>query len=535
MRAITRIIAVSIFCFTPFTAFAEEEVDLEIVNRIFDQGINHSEVMDTLQHLTDVIGPRLTGSPQMKQSNDWTRDKFAEWGLENAHLEDFEFGRGWTFSKSVVRMTSPRVAQLYALPMGWTPGTDGVVSGEVIHVTIDDEEDFEDYRGKLSGKIVLLDKARERREPSNNIFTRRDEKSLANTKEYDIPNARGSGGFGNFKKLFAFTQDLYKFLKEEGAVAAIKISPREAALIEASFYIYEVGKTVEIPVLSMTSEDYDRTMRLLDLDNTVTLELEVEAQYYDDDTKGYNTIAEIPGQGRNPEIVMAGAHLDSWFVGDGAVDNGAGSAVVMEAARILSAIGIKPKRTIRFGLWSGEEQGFYGSLDYVTRHFAERPLSEKEEDQGLPRFFSFTSQWPIQPKPAHEKLSVYFNLDNGSGKIRGIYGEGNPALQPIFKSWLKPFHDLGAETVVLGNTGGTDHQPFQWIGLPGFQFIQDPLDYGSRLHHSQIDTLSHVYEKDLQQAAIIMASFLYHAAMRDERMPRMPLPTDLDPDNGDDE
>ncbi len=502
-----------------------EPVDLDMVNRIRDEGFNHSQVMETLGYMTDIIGPRLTGSPQLKEANDWTLEKFTEWGLKNGELEGFEFGRGWTTSKSVVTMTAPRTAQLYALPMSWHPSTDGPVSGEVVKVKIKSEKDFEKYEGKLSGKIVLLSDAMDAKDPTKPAFKRYTDEELAKNTEFRVP-VTGPDRPRNFEKLFLFEQDLYAFLKKEGAIAAVRRSPRDAALIEASGYLHKVGQTPELPAVSMSTEDYERILRIVDRDVAVSLTIEVEAQFYDQDTKAYNTLAEIPGMGSNPEIVMAGAHLDSWVVGDGAVDNGAGSAVIMEAARILKALNVKPKRTIRFALWGGEEQGLYGSAHHVRSNYGDRPVVDDEKRATLPSFFWFNETWPITTKPAHKKLSAYFNLDNGSGKIRGIYGEGNVALKPVFERWFEPFEDLGAQTISLNKTGGTDHLYFQWVGLPAFQFIQDPLDYGSRLHHTQIDTLDHVSEADLKQAAVIMATFLYNAAMRDERLPRKPLPTE---------
>ncbi len=507
-------------------ANAQEPVDLDMVNRIRDEGFNHSHVMDTLGYMTDIIGPRLTGSPQLRQANDWTLEKFREWGLKNGELEGFEFGRGWSFTKSVVTMTAPREAQLYALPLSWHPGTDGPVQGEVVLIKIDSDKDFEKYEGELDGKIVLLNKAKKAssKDPSMPKYRRLSDDELEARTDFNVPVGEPQDSKA-FEKRFLFEQELFAFLKKEGAVAVVRRSPRDAAMIEASAYLHKTGQSPEIPAIAMSTEDYERILRILDRDMPVSLRIEVVAQYHDEDTKAYNTLAEIPGKGSNPQIVMAGAHLDSWFIGDGAVDNGAGSAVVMEAARILAALNIKPKRTIRFALWGGEEQGLYGSEQYVRSRLADRPVIDDEERSALPAFFWFKESWPITTKPGHQKLSAYFNLDNGSGKIRGIYGEGNAALKPIFERWFSPFEDLGANTVSLNKTGGTDHLFFQWVGLPAFQFIQDPLDYGSRLHHTQIDTLDHVSEADLKQAAVIMATFLYHAAMRDERLPRKPLPT----------
>ena len=504
---------------------AEEPVDYEMINKIIDEGFNRSQVMETLYHLTDVIGPRLTNSPGMREAADWTRSEFETYGLKNAKLEYFPFGRGWSYDAITVHMTSPRRKQLSAMPIAWHPGTDGPVEGEVILAVIEDKDDFEKYAGKLDGKIVLLSKAREQDEPEAPVFTRLNDEQLADIEILPIPDAPSKGNGEWTKKLSLFKETL-AFLAEQGAVAVARPHYRDTGLLGGTGYLFRAGATPALPGIEMASEDYDRLVRLARRDEPVALSIDVRAQFYDENHDGQNVLAELPGRGSRPEIVMAGAHLDSWFMADGAVDNAAGSAVVMEAARILSAIGARPKRTIRFALWDGEEQGLFGSIHHVKAHFASRP----DTIDGKPvapddEWTALRHAWPIKKGRDFERLSAYFNLDNGSGRIRGIYGEGNPALQPIFERWIEPFHEFGAETVVLRSTSGTDHMPFQAMGLPGFQFIQDPLDYASRLHHTNIDTASHVYEKDLKQAAIIMASFLWHAANRDERLPRMPLPT----------
>lgn len=504
---------------------AQEPVDLDAINKIRDEGFNRSEVMDTLRHLTDAIGPRLTGSPAMIEANNWTRDKLTEWGLENARLEGFEFGAGWTGERSEVYMTAPRRTQLYALPLTWHPGTTGVLEGDVVHAPIGSKKDFAKWRGKLDGKIVLVSSLPKQKAPSNKVFTRRDEGNLTKTAEYSVPTGDpAKASFEGWIKYKSFFYELEQFLAKEGAVAMVRRSPRKAMLTEATSYQYKIGKNAKIPGVGMAYEHYARAVRLLKSGEDVRMSIDVDATFYTEDTKSYSTLADIPGKGRRPEIVMAGAHLDSWFVGDGAADNGAGTAVVMEAVRILKAIGVEPNRTIRVGLWGGEEQGYYGSQQYVLDHLVNRPKNPSETLQYMGTYEQYYGQFPMTLKPEFDRFSAYFNLDNGSGKIRGVYGEGNSAIVPIFEAWLKPFHDLGAKTVTLQATVGTDHEPFDDIGLPGFQFIQDPLNYGSQLHHSQIDTFGHTYEKDLKQASVIMASFLYHAAMRDEKLPRKPLP-----------
>jgi len=524
-------------------ACADDAPDLGVISKIRDEGFNHSQVMKTLRHLTDRIGPRLTGTPAMMQANEWTRDQLTEWGLENAHLEGFEFGPGWTWESVDVRMTAPRTDQLHALPISWYPGTDGPVTGDVIFAPMKSKADFEKYKGKLKGKIVFVDAVSPYEDPTemnsedrrraNEPIRRYTEEELENISTYDVPEGHpGEDGWTDYKSWGYYLTD---FLEEEGAVAVVRRSPRRNMLIGATGYQYLQGHLPGLPGVRMASEHYDRAVRLLKDDQAVSMSLDVKATYYTDDMQSYSTLAEIPGRGRNPEVVMLGAHLDSWFMGDGAVDNGAGVAVTMEAVRILKAIGFQPKRTIRIGLWGGEEQGYYGSYQYVKNHLATRPANDDEKLKYMEPYAQEFGMFPITKKPGYERFSAYFNLDNGSGKIRGIYAEGNAAAAAIFTEWLKPFHDLGADTVTMNDTGGTDHEVFDDIGLPGFQFIQDPLDYSSRLHHSTVDTYDHAFEKDLKQAAVIMASFVYNAAMREERFPREPEPRERPEDKKKDE
>lgn len=507
------------------TVQADEPVDYEMIGKIMDEGFNRSQVMETVLHLTDVIGPRLTNSPGMREAADWTKGQFAAYGLQNARLEYFPFGRGWSYDTITVHMTSPRRKQLSALPIAWHPGTDGPIEGEVMIVSVESKDDLEELDGEVEGKIVLLDKAREQDEPSTPVFVRLDDEKLASLAEYPVPDSPSKKP-AEWTKRNALAKKALSVLAEQGALAVVRPHYRDTGLLGGTGYMYQVGESPALPGIEMASEDYDRLVRLASRDEPVMVSIDVKAGYHDENHDGQNVLAEIPGRGSRPEIVMAGAHLDSWFMADGAVDNAAGSAVVMEAARILNTIGARPKRTIRFALWDGEEQALAGSIFHVRKHYATRP----DEIDGEPispdnQWSALQHAWPIEKRKDYERLSAYFNLDNGSGRIRGIYGEGNPALQPVFERWFEPFHELGAATVVLRNTGGTDHLPFQFMGLPGFQFIQDPLDYSSRLHHTNIDTASHVYEKDLKQAAVIMASVLWHAANRDERLPRLPMPT----------
>ena len=519
-------VGVSFAIFSGNITQAQEPIDLDVVKRIRDEGFKRSEVMDVLRHLTDNIGPRLTGTPAMLEANNWTKDKLTEWGLEGARLEGFEFGRGWTGDRVEVFMTSPRRTQLYALPLAWHPATNGVIEGEIIHAPLRSVEDFKEWEGKLKDKIVFVSRLPSRQPVKGDVFERLDEETLTELANFepseDDPEPSSIQGWVRYKSFF---YELEQFLAKEGAKAMVRRSPDRAMLIDASSYLYKTDYPAKVPGVSLAYEHYARAVRLTEQDETVKLSIDVDATFYDEDTKSYSTLADIRGQGRRPEIVLAGAHLDSWAAGDGAADNGAGVAVVMEAVRILKAIGIKPKRTIRVGLWGGEEQGYYGSQQYALDHLMSRPRNPSPRLKYMSTYERYFNQFPIRKKTEFDRFSAYFNLDNGAGRVRGVYAEGNRAVVPIFEAWLKPFHDLGAETVTLNATDGTDHEVFDDIGLPGFQFIQDPLNYDTQLHHSQVDTFGHTYEKDLQQAAVIMASFLYHAAMREEKLPRKPMPT----------
>ncbi|MCB1057023.1 MAG: M20/M25/M40 family metallo-hydrolase [Acidobacteria bacterium] len=504
---------------------ADEAVDWTMIGKIRDEGFHRSQVMKTLAHLTDTIGPRLTGSPQMKQANDWTRQQLEEWGLKNAHLESFDFGRGWSFTRASVQMIAPHEVPLLALPEAWTQGTEGPVRGEVIKVKIGSKDDFEQYRGKLEGKILLLEDPGDGHgppgRPSPDDPTRRlTAQDLEEMGSFEIPSERAGEWRKRYQKRRELRKAIAEFLIEEKALATLSKSSRDNGIVRvAAGGSREVDDPKAITGLMLSAEHFQRIERFLDDDQKVELEIDVAARFHEDSTEAYNTVAEIPGGDLKDQVVMCGAHLDSWHAGTGATDNGAGSAVMMEAVRILKALGVKPRRTIRIGLWAGEEQGLLGSRAYVKEHFASRPEPPEGEDAN-----PFEERWPLTVKPEHAKLSVYFNLDNGSGKVRGVYAQENSGVVPIFRAWLEPFADLGADTVTQRNTGGTDHQAFDAVGLPGFQMIQDPLDYFSKTHHTNLDVLDLVEADDLKQASVILASFLYDAAMRDQMMPRKPLP-----------
>jgi carboxypeptidase Q len=517
---------------TPVPALAEEPLDWEMVNRIRDEGFNRSQVMATLEHMTDVIGPRLTGSPGARAANEWTRDKLTEWGLENARLEAWgPFGRGWSFSRVSVQMLSPRQVTLMAVPQAWTPGTGRKPArGKAIEIEVEKEEDLAEYAGKLKGKIVFLGDGRAIEPQEGPLSERFSQERLEEITAFDMPDPSALRKF--LKRRLEeqqFRKALNEFLEEEKAAATVVISSRDYGILRVGGAgSRQPGESVGVPSVAMTAETYNWILRLLEDGTEVELEIEVAARFHDDDLMAYNTLAEIPGTDKADEIVMVGAHLDSWHAGTGSNDNGAGCAVAMEAVRILKALGVAPRRTIRVGLWTGEEQGLLGSLAHVESLYASRPEPEDPEERKRPSY-TWTKRWPITVQPAHEEFSVYFNLDNGSGKIRGIYTQGNAAAGPIFRRWLEPFHDLGADTVTNNDTRGTDHLSFDSYGLPGFQFIQDWLDYFTATHHTNLDVFDHARADDLKQASVIMASFLYHAAVRDERFPREPMPQEPPP------
>lgn len=499
---------------------ASQSSDLGMTTRIMDEGFNRSQVMLTAAYLSDQIGPRLTNSPGMRKAEGWTMGKFSEWGLSNVHKEGFEFGRGWWIESSSVKMVSPRPIQLTAIPIAWTPVTNGAVTAEVVVAPIATPADFAKWKGKLRGKIVLVTKPDSGSEPGTPAFKRYTDDEIAKLDQFVQPTYDPDATDRRIKRL-GFAKAMDAFLQEEGAVAYATKSRLDGKLVHGEGYLFGVGDTVRTPGVEIAAEDYRRIARLAGLGLAPTVSIDSQVRFDDSDSKAYNVIADIPGTAKDGSYVMAGAHLDSWVAGDGSADNGAGTAMIMEAARILSKMP-KPKRTIRFALWAGEEQGILGSLAYIEQHFATRGGGATAT--GLARYYGWDNRWPITTKPEWSKLAAYFNIDNGSGKLRGIYAENNPAVVPIFKEWLAPFASMGASSVVIRKTGGTDHVFMQAVGLPGFQFIQDPLDYGSRVHHTSIDTFDHLKADDMRQAAVVLAAFLWNAANGDA-LPRSPLPT----------
>jgi hypothetical protein len=507
-------------------AFSQEKVDLEAITRIRYEGFRDSKIMELATGLMDGIGERLTGSPNMKRANEWTRDQLTSFGLTNAHLEAWgPFGRGWANQFVNVRMTSPDMVTLIAYPKAWTPGTNGVVSGKCIRVQISDKKDFEKYRGKLAGMIVIFGPDPDVKPISQAPFSRLSDDELAKIGEYEIPSEHAPSRFQEYLKRRQLTKDLNQFFAEEKVLAVVDHSRSTqggGTVVVQSGGSYQPGQTTTVPQVTVAVEHWSRIARLLQQKKEVTLELNIANAFYDDDPMQYNTVAEIPGTDKKDEIVMLGAHLDSWHTGTGATDNGAGTIVTMEAVRILKALDLKPRRTIRIALWSGEEEGLLGSQRYVEQHFGSRPPSGEPLMKDMPTVLR-REAGPVTVKPEQAKVSVYFNVDNGTGRIRGVFMQENEAVAPIFENWMRPFKDLGMTTLTMRNTGGTDHQSFDAVGIPGFQFIQDPIEYETRTHHSNMDVYDRLQPDDLKQAAVIVASFVYEAAMRDQMLPRKPI------------
>jgi carboxypeptidase Q len=502
-----------------FLAVTASAQDLTTVSRIRNEGFRNSKVMEYAEAITDRIGGRLTGSPNMKKANEWTRDELTRMGLVNAHLEPFKFGRGWSSDYASVRMLAPDVQQLYGLPMAWSPGTNGVIRGKVVKVKLESKEDLEKNKGKLAGAIVMIAEPKEMKPQDKAALERYDDAGLQELSHYEIPAERDAARRGEFMKRREFRKQLAQFAMDEKIAAAISPGSGDGGVFRVQGGgTWRDDEPVGVPAIGLAPEHYARIARLIDDKVDVELELDVRAQYYDQDLNSYNTVADIPGSDKKGEVVMMGAHLDSWHTGTGATDNAAGCVVMMEAARILKTLGT-PKRTIRIALWAGEEQGLLGSRAYVEEHFAKRAEPKDPEQAKLPSW-ARTEKGELQKKADWSKLSAYFNVDNGTGKIRGIYAQENAAAAPLFEAWLRPFHDLGATTVTMRNTGSTDHVSFDDVGLPGFQFIQDEVEYRSRTHHTNWDTYERLQREDLMQAAVVVATFVWETANRAELMPR---------------
>lgn len=501
---------------------AQEKLDYLTLVKIQEEALNRSQVMDHEWWLADVYGPRLTGSPAIKQAGDWAAKRLTEWGLANVHQEKWKFGKGWSLQRFSAHLIEPQVQPLIGYPKAWTPGTNGVVTADVVPVSIRSEADFEKYRGQLAGKIVLTQPAREVKMLDGRVVWRMDDAMLAEAETMPVPApatpARPSGP--------TLQDKTNQFLLAEGVVAAFDRGSDSAAVPMGGMenlsamtqrtdggtvFVMGGGPRDEnagkvVPQVTLAVEHYNRLVRLIEHKIPVKVELNIQATFHDEtDANGFNVIADIPGTDPSGDIVMIGAHLDSGHSATGATDNGTGCAVLMEAMRILQAVGVRPRRTIRLALWGGEEQGYAGARAYVREHLADVKT--------------------MQLKPEHGKISAYYNLDNGAGKIRGVWMQGNLAVASIFQDWIGPLKGFGVSTLSPRIVSGSDYVAFDEVGIPAFQFIQDRLEYNSRTHHSNMDFYDRVQRDDLVQMALVSATFAYHTAMRAEKLPRKPLPS----------
>jgi len=501
-------------------AQAPERVDLETIARIKQEGLTRSQVMDHLGWLSDVYGPRMTGSPAFADASAWVMKTVGAWGLQNVHQEKFAFGRGWTVERFSVHLLAPQVQPLIGYPRAFSPSTKGPVTADVAAVDIQSDADFEKYRGKLAGKIVLTQSIRPVKMLEGPVVLRMTDKDIA---EAATPPAATPSTVRRSGIDAQFAARVHAFLVAEGVVAALDRGSDEAMAEGGSDLSWKTQRTdggtifpgaggsrdpnapPQVPSATLAVEHYNRMMRVLERGVPVRVELNIQTRTYPEpDGNGINTIAEIPGTDLASEVVILGAHLDSTHAAAGATDNAAGSAAMMEAMRILTAVGAKPRRTIRLALWGGEEQGLLGSRAYVRAHYGD-PAT-------------------MVLKPEHERVSAYFNIDNGSGRIRGIWLQGNTAARTVFEAWMQPLADLGVTTIGPRSVASTDHVAFDAVGLPAFQFMQDRLEYNSRTHHSNMDFLDRVQRDDMVQMATVTAVFAWNAATRDGKLPRKPLP-----------
>ena len=499
-------------------SLSAQEMANDDLNKIIQKhGLEQSQVMDIASWVCDIYGPRLTGSPMLDKATDWALGQLRDWKMENVHTESWgPFGRGWEMTHFEMHAASPNYFPIIAYPKAWSPSTNGMITGEVVYLDAASEEELAKYQGKLKDKFVLIDTLRVLKEWEKPLATRFDSEKLLELANAPSPTPRS---FRNYRGSGAnFIKTMMTFLEREEPAAFLTRSYKgDLGTVFVSSARATEGRSWKegakvIPQATISVEHYNRIFRMINKGLTVKLSMNLQVKFSNPDGMEHNILADIPGTDLKDEVVMFGAHFDSWHSATGATDNGAGSAVMMEVARILKETikesGIQPRRTLRLALWTGEEQGLLGSRAYVKNHLAVTDT-----------FGNY-----IATKPMQEKISAYYNMDNGTGKVRGIYLQGNEAARPVFRAWLDPFKEMGANTITLSNTGGTDHRSFDAVGVPGFQFIQDPVAYWTRTHHSNMDNWDHLVEDDLKQAATIIASFVMHTAMRDEKIPRKPLP-----------
>jgi carboxypeptidase Q len=481
--------------------------DASVIGRFQDESSQHSHIMEVVGYLTDVYGPRLTNSPNIREAGGYVIKTLSAWGLANVHEETWgPFGRGWSNELFEANEIAPRHFPLIAYPKAWTPGTNGPITADAIYAKIEKEEDFAFYRGRLRGMFVLTSPLRvvePQFEAPAHRFTDQELMEMAQPRPPQPPPDKGA--LDRLRKQQEFGAKLVKFLTDEGAAAWLEPAPHDGGTMTVMGGGSRDPKDAPVlPRIAVEIEHYGRIMRTLEKNIPVTLRINLVNKFYDENLDSFNIVAEIPGADKADEVVMLGAHLDSWASGAGATDNAAGSAVVMEAMRILKACNVKMRRTVRLALWTGEEEGLLGSRAYVLQHFADRKSLELQPD--------------------YAKLSAYFNVDNGTGKIRGFYMQGNESLRPVFEKWMEPFKAGGMTVLSARGTEGSDHVSFDEVGLPGFQFIQDPIEYETRTHHTNMDVYERVQAADMKQMAVIVAAFAYMTANADRLLPRKPLP-----------
>ncbi|MBI2729574.1 MAG: M20/M25/M40 family metallo-hydrolase [Sphingobacteriales bacterium] len=493
----------------------QEKTDTTIINKIKNEAINNSKIMDIVFHLTDVSGPRLTNSPGWFRAANYSIEQLKKWGIDKAQLEEWgNFGKGWEVKKSYIALTAPYYKTIIGYPKTWTKGTNGLVTAEVVLINIKDSTELNNFKGKLTGKVVLInrnDLYKQSFKPDATRYTDAELDSMANIKPDTARRGNDPQRFARFATMQRLNTLIKQMVETEGAIAMFTtgLTSHDGSVFVQNSTGLRLPKedgSAAMLEMAIAYEDFMTLSRFAKAGIAAKLEMDVQSQFTSDETKAYNVIGEI--KGTDPklknEVVMLGAHLDSWHGATGATDNAAGSAVMLEVMRVLKALNIQPRRTIRIALWSGEEQGLHGSRNYVANHFGDRKT--------------------MQLKPEQETISAYYNIDNGTGKVRGVYLEGNEKVKSIFADWLKPFNEMGAKTLTLDNTGGTDHISFNELGIPGFQFIQDDIEYDTRTHHSNMDSYDHLIPDDLKQIVSIVAAFVYNTAQRDEKLPRKELP-----------
>ncbi|MFL6208502.1 MAG: M20/M25/M40 family metallo-hydrolase [Pyrinomonadaceae bacterium] len=509
-----------------------EQVDLAVLNRLKEAELNHSQVMELVAYLTDVTGPRLTGSPNLKLAQMYAIDRLHAWGIADAHLEAWgPFGRGWSLEGFTANMSAPTFTPLIAYPKAWSPGTNGPVRGSVVFLDVKTAADLAKYKGQLKGKLVLLTPARSVAPnflPPPARTSDEELARLANAKP--TPNEPELSSLSPERRaMIELNYQKWQLLSEEDVAVVLEPGAGDAGTVYVTSAVvptppdlpaeqrtrsWALTKPHVIPQVVVAAEQYNRIFRLVARGLPVQLEVNIDAHFYDADPMSYNVIGELPGTDLKDEVVMIGGCLDSWHAGTGATDNAAGAAVALEVLRLFKALDLKPRRTIRIGLWSAEEQGALGSRAYVAAHFARRVAAANSSQAH--------ARWEF--KPEYEKLSGYFNLDYGTGRIRGVYLQGNEAVRPVFRAWLAPFKDMGADTVTSAGVGATDHNSFDDVGLPGFQFLRDFMESNPRTAHTNMDVYEHVLADDLKQSTIVAAAFIYQAAMRADKLPRKPRP-----------